>query len=178
MSHDDAIHNAPPAVLASLAGAADLQQSPQRAWSEQELTAILLHQLAASIDADLAEFMPERARQLAQLGLGGSGSTFAQVLFAPNPTRAMLEAVKEFGKSIYHERLAALPREIGKLIYFAALRAGQFRLGDALTQLDEQSLRQGYAWAAAQAWITPELRELFAFAASSTAPASDDEQGR
>jgi hypothetical protein len=104
--------------------------------------------------------MPDRAHKLSRSCALEPGLTYVQLFSMPHPPDEVLEAVKDLAKSIYHEQTGAIPREIGKAIYFATRAAAQLRLKKSISQIDEQSLRRGCEWAFNQEWTGDEIRQL------------------
>jgi hypothetical protein len=144
----------------SLAEIFDAEPESSRIWRPGELASIFRHQLASSIESDLIVLMPDRAHKLSRSCALEPGLTYAQLFSMFHPPEEVLEAVKDLAKSIYHEQTAPIPREIGKAIYFATLAAAKLRLGNSISQIDEQSLRRGCEWAVAQPWLSSELMRV------------------
>lgn len=151
-----------PDAKTRLAEVFELHPRPDELWSESDLAGMLRHQLAASVEAELVEFSPTLSSRLRGSGGAMAGLTFGAALCGGTCGPALLELIKEHGKAIYHRRCGApVPRDVGKVLYFAALAASSLRSGGATTQLDEPALHAGYMWAIERSWMDPVLRHVF-----------------
>ena len=133
----------------------DDDAAPQ--WSEDDLGAMLRHQLKAVIEAEFREHAPAVLRQLPLR----PGERFADALLHdPDPQVEVLSAIKDFGKWLGQDRTSGLPRQIGKVLYFSAIAAAELRRGRRITDLADEPLRKGLRWGRKLPWVDPEIGEL------------------
>jgi hypothetical protein len=141
----------------------DLQYSDARAWPPREYRAILRHQLAARIEADLPDTEPgqEPSHEAPRNRNGPCSLTFAELFERPDPPLALLRRVKDFAKAHRDAPRSAYPPDIAALLYYASIAAALVRRGKRITSLDDQTLRQGFDWCLKCDWIVEPLRALF-----------------
>jgi hypothetical protein len=139
-----------------LAGILHGQESPP-AWQPGELRDILQHQLAAPLAFDFsAEGVPISTAPPA----AGAIATFGELLAHPRPPLLLLEMTKDFAKR-FGQPGGALPEEVGKVLYYAAIFCALLRHQRRITTLDDDTLRTGAEWALRQDWLHASLAGLF-----------------
>lgn len=163
MSHDDEIRlfQAPPHRLAGI-----MQREPDAVggWDAADLAAMLSHQLASPLGADLVGPPTGIGR-----GFGGdaghwledpSVQTFGDLLHHPRPPRALLEQTKKFAKQARHAAGAGLPAEIAAVLYYGSIVVARLRLGVRITDLDDHAIVQGTRRVLGQPWLDDATRML------------------
>ena len=131
-------------------------------WTAEDLHAVLLHQLAAAIDPELAPtggFIPVMRPQIDQ-GPQRSNHSFGDLLNEPSPPLGLLEMLKEFAKSNMLYPAGGLPREIATVLYYAAICAAFVRLGKRISRLPDVSLAGGIETALNWDWVDDRTRSL------------------
>jgi len=128
-------------------------------WRPEELAAVLRHQLDTPLEFELGRMEEAPSEVAATITFGDllrrDGTTGAPVLLA------MLERAKRFAKACKSRPDGPLPVEVATALYFAFIVAARLRCdGARLSALDDRSLLDGAAWALAQPWLSPEIREL------------------
>src|SRR3712207_613502 len=119
-----AADNSEPGGLASML---DVACDIGPAWTEQELGAVLRHQLAAPLTLDLGT---------AASGLPCEGiETFGQLLHHPSPPLDLLVSAKDFAKAMRNDPGGALPKEVAAVMYFAAILVAERRCGRRISRL-------------------------------------------
>ncbi len=147
-------------VLAQMMG---LDSSGQRLWSQEELGAVLRHQMLTPLDVDLGRLDADAAAQMRTLTRPDDPRTprFADLLFHDRPPLGLLQRTKEFAKSSRSHPDSPLPVEVATVLYFAAIAAAMVRWGRRITRQGDAALRGGFEWGAALSWIDDPLRALF-----------------
>jgi hypothetical protein len=142
------------------------------AWSPADLKAILIHQLSASVMAELrqARLKERDAADAAVVAAVPQSLTFADLLNQPNPPLALLGMVKSFAKSLRLRRNSPLPPEVATALYYAAIAAALLRHRHRLSKLDDSTLADGFRWASVQEWIPEGMRLLFEAAIGHLSP--------
>lgn len=129
-------------------------------WNDKDLGDILRHQLAAPLIFDLGS--TAGLGQDAGLASVNPGITsFGELLTHPNPPLVLLKLSKDFAKASDKSVDAPLPPEIASMLYFACVAAALVRLGERITELDDQQLKKGLRWGAKQVWVSEETHALF-----------------
>jgi hypothetical protein len=156
----------PPQSAAALMG---LGLEAQRPWRQEELAAVLQHQLDAPLQVNLAGLGPTRAAQVRVLSEaeGLLLKKWRDLLQHPHPPLDLLCLVKGFAKAHREHPQSPLPREVATVLYYASIVAARLRCGERITELPDADLRKGLHWAIDQAWLDPWLKELFASALNS-----------
>lgn len=135
-------------------------------WREDELGAILTHQLSAPMAIDLEPFLANVAdRDMAVEALKRAGDqTFRELFTAERPPLPLLELVKVFskmhGKVSTADGVDGLPREVAAVIYLCAICAARFRFGQRITEMSDRSLGARLAWVESQAWVDEQIADL------------------
>lgn len=162
---EDLARQATPEQLAELLAQT---ASPAHPWRPGELGALLRHQLAAPVEVSLENLPPDLAWQLKGLSdaEGLLLKSYADLFAHPRPPLALLRLVKEFAKAAEAAPAGPLPREVGRVLYYASIAAALARWNERITGLDEAALRQGFEWVQEQPWVDAGTRELIAQAAT------------
>jgi hypothetical protein len=130
-------------------------------WRPEELGAILRHQLAAPIEADLPGTQCLSRRERGQRGRNRGRFTFGGLLHHALPQVELLRLVKEFAKAHLRRDDGLLPREIAHLLYYASLTVAQCRCGRRISRLSDAALIEGIDWVLSQGWVDAQTRGLF-----------------
>lgn len=134
-----------------------------RDWRADELSALLRHQLATPLTADLANAAPDAQQTLAAVTgpLAPALRTFGDLFRQPQPPLALLQLTKQFGKNHRQDPTSPLPAEIATIIYFASIVLARLRCRQSISDLEPQALHRGIQWALAQPWLDDSLRRVF-----------------
>jgi hypothetical protein len=141
-------------------------------WSRAELAAVLRHQLSAPIEYDLGA-LPAGAAQMARFTASTRGlllKSLADLFNHPNPPLELLNLTRKFAKAHRNQPDSPLPAEISTLLYYASTAAALVRCQRRITSLDDDALREGFAWAAGLDWIDEPLVSLFTAAGRLLSP--------
>jgi hypothetical protein len=145
-----------------LAQMLDVKAGDQELWKPKELRAILNHQLAASLDADLRQY-GNRSRQQRTVRDPADGppiESFRDLLFHPSPPVGMLEGAKEFARNCRKRPECLLPEEIAAMLYILSIVVARIRCRRRITKLDDHALQDALRWALEQSWMDEPTREL------------------
>jgi len=129
--------------LASLMRVEDIGDAASLA---DDLGEILKHQL----DADLAVDLPAI----------GTRRSLRDVMTDQQPPLDVVLAVKELGKALRTSKEHLLPREVGTVIYLAAVSVARARLGKRISSISDAALHRRLGWALAQPWIDAAVRSV------------------
>jgi hypothetical protein len=138
----------------ALGGAGVVPESdlPPESWGEQDLAAVLRHQLAAP----LREAGAKPRGEIVTLG---------DLLTHPAPPEDLLRRVKKWAKAGMPEDAEAggfpLPREVAGVLYFAAVAAALVRGGQPIARLEGPGVIKGARWALARRWLDEATASLF-----------------
>ena len=152
----------PTADASLLARMMELKSDEGTLWEADDLEGILEHQLAASLEADLADLRPGLRGRLEELGAAGGPpiATFKDLLEHPRPPLELLELTKRFAKRCRSNPEGPLPDDIATVLYLAAIAAAMTRCGTRITKLGDEGVRHGLEWAVRQPWLDASTREL------------------
>lgn len=139
----------------------DVQQ--RALWQADELAAILRHQLAAPLEADLYLSSPNAARWHQQFlpRVGSKFGSIADIFRCPQPPLELLIALRDFANDAHGAPDWPLPEEVATVLWLAAIAVALLRCRERITDLTDAKLRQGFQWAFDQPWLTEDLRSLF-----------------
>lgn len=150
------------ANLDQLSALLSLGDDDQASWSEADLLAVFAHQLQSRLSEELVAVDPQAAQRVEQWRPGRSAeATFADLLFAENPSIPLLNAVRSYSK----RQGPALPFEISAVLYLLAIAAAQVQGGVQISKVDPETQRGKMEWAAARPWIDSPSRSLLERAA-------------
>jgi len=133
-----------------------------RAWRQDELGAILQHQLTAPVRFDLESMEAEAAGKLGDY-CAANGlllNSFGDLFFHPNPPLELLELTRRFGKACRNHPDSPLPHEIAMLLYLTSIVVALLRCGRRITEMDDAALRRSLRWLIAQRWVDERVRVL------------------
>ncbi len=145
-----------------LATLLDLSPEPERLWRDEELGAILRHQLTAPMQVDLVNLergLAVKVRNLAD-AQGLTLKSFGDLLAHPNPPVELLQVTKDFAKACRLSNRGALPHEIASVLYFASIAAALVRCRRRITGLPNDALADGLRWVLARPWLDAPTRTL------------------
>lgn len=131
-------------------------------WSADDLAAILRHQLAAPLRADLTATNAHAGKTLDTISRAAPPpATFGELFAHPHPPPELLELAKDFGKALRRDTACGVPAGVATVIYYASIVAARLRCGRRISDLDEAALRRGVEWALAQPWLDAATRAMF-----------------
>jgi len=154
MSDDDAL---------SLTEMMNLEPGGREPWENDELRAVLEHQLSAPLLCDLDDATGELSGPLEAVAAAGERPirTFGDLLQHPHPPLVLLQQTKQFAKACRNRPDSALPDEIATVLYFMSIVAAMIKCGRRITRMDDASLRYSLDWAVQQSWVDEATRKLF-----------------
>lgn len=126
-------------------------------WSDEDLAAVLRHQLAAPLQDELREVQADAAVPQDADDL----RTVADLLHHPQPPIHLLRLAKQRMKDRGARADELFPRQVAAAVYLACICAAMLRCDDPISGADAAALRRRVQWALAQSWIVePQLRTL------------------
>lgn len=145
---DSAVTSAGLARMLSLDPSGDL-------WPASDLGDLLLHQLNASILADLRRCAAIDDAALTRIETEYNAAThltFRKILHDLPAPLELLRAVKDFGKSAYQIQ-CPIPPQVGLVLYYTSIIVARLGHGVRITAMDDATLRQGLEWVINQTWV-------------------------
>jgi hypothetical protein len=152
-----------PSLRTDPASLARMLQLDENAWqhdaAEPEMSAMLAHQLAAPIAADLNLI----GEQLAEANKFG---TIGGLLDHNAPPVWLLEETKQLAK---RNRAHGDPsvRQISTVLYYNAIATALLKCKSRISELSDDQLREGFEWTSKQPWIDNKTRTRIESAAAS-----------
>ncbi len=140
----------------------DLDNHTDRLWRDEELGAILRHQMTAPLQVDLINLergLAVKVRNLAE-SQGLTLKSFGDLLAHPHPPVELLKVTKDFAKACRLSPRGALPKEIASVLYFASIAAAMVRCRRRITGLSDADLADGLRWTLARPWLDAPTRTL------------------
>ena len=151
MTQDDLDRSDP----ARLAEALSIHPATADKISDQELGAILEHQLATPLEIDLGEIPNSPNAPQDAPGTLGDLLTGA----SPSPLE-LLKRAKAFAKFCKSTPDGPLPAPIATVLYFALIAKAATAHDQRISALSDVELADGFRWSLQQPWVTHGLREL------------------
>lgn len=145
-----------------LAKAFRLFEDGGHTWSDEDLRAILDHQLDAALDfqALVDSNSPLRSRIVEELRNRPKNiRTLRTLLASDQPPELLLNLAKEFMK-LCGSDLDGLPREVSKVLYYMTIFTARSH-GLSISKMDVDSLTRGAKWASQQGWLDDRTRDYF-----------------
>ena len=134
----------------------------EKLWGDDELGAILQHQLAASIQSDLASLDRKLGRKFDNFTViqGFPLKSFGDLFAHPEPPVGLLKAVKDFAKACRINPHSPIPHETATVLYFDCLAVALTRCHCRITSLSDTTLAEGLRWTQNQPWLDAASRAL------------------
>lgn len=145
-----------------LASLFELSPDSERLWRDEELGAILRHQLTAPMQVDLINLergLALKVRNLAD-SLGLTLKSFGDLLAHPNPPIELLKITKDFAKACRLSPHSPMPHEIASVLYFTSIAAALVRCRRRITGLSNEALAEGFRWVLSRSWLDAPTRTL------------------
>ena len=145
-----------------LAALLDLSPDAELLWRDDELGAILRHQLSAPLQVDLINLergLAVKVRTLAE-AQGLTLKSFGDLLAHPNPPIELLKITKDFAKACRLSAHGALPKDVASVLYFGSIAAALVRCRSRITGLSNDAIREGLRWVLARSWTDAPTRAL------------------
>lgn len=141
----------------------DVDDVPRRLWSQEELEAILRHQLASSVQLDLETLGAAFASRLHAFPVAQQPGrlAFRELFQLPSPPLELLNLVKQFAKASRVRGESVLPAEIATVIYLISIVVARLRCGQRITEQSDESLLYGIQWVIDQRWVDDQTRNQF-----------------
>lgn len=140
----------------------DPSRSETVPWSSSDLGAMLEHQLATSLVAEL-DRLAERAEYSREDALsiiaGCRCSSFGDLLRADAPSSRALKMVKDYAKGALGTE-GDLPRDVARVLYVMAILRGRHVGIEAITSLDEASIVRETRRCLTFGWLPHDIRAL------------------
>lgn len=145
-----------------LATLLDLSPSAERLWGDDELGAILRHQLTAPMQVDLVNLERGPALKVRNLAeaQGLTLKSFGDLLAHPKPPVELLKITKDFAKACRLSPHSPMPHEIASVLYFASIASALVRCRRRITGLTNDALAEGFRWVLRQPWLDAPIRNL------------------
>jgi len=134
----------------------------ERLWKDEELGALLRHQMTAPMQVDLINLergLALKVRSLAE-SLGLTLKSFGDLLAHPNPPLELLKITKDFAKACRLSPNSPMPREIASVLYFTSIAAALVRCRRRITGLTNEALAEGFRWVLSRPWLDAPTRDL------------------
>ena len=145
-----------------LATLLDLSPDADRLWRDDELGALLRHQMTAPMQVDLINLergLALKVRTLAE-AQGLTLKSFGDLLAHPNPPVELLKITKDFAKACRLSPRSPVPHEIASVLYFASIAAAMVRCRRRITGLTNDALAEGFRWVLSRPWLDAPTRAL------------------
>jgi len=154
------VQDSSPDVLAKVM---DLGAREGNVWNEDDLQAVLVHQLHVPLSFDLSSLNEEAGRTVDRLISDGNPPLrcHADLLQHPNPPLELLQLTKQFLKTVLKSRDDLLPRPVAAVLYYATILVAIMRCHERITSLDDKTLMAGFDWALQQPWLDEPTRSVF-----------------
>ncbi len=133
-------------------------------WGDEDLGAVLRHQWAAPLAADLGGLEETSASRTTVLASSRSlvlGS-FGNLLTHTQPPVELLALVKDFAKRCLSSPLSTVPHDVARVLYFASIASALIRCDQRITVLSDGELAAGMRWCLAQDWLNDDARDVLA----------------
>ncbi|MFW5923647.1 MAG: hypothetical protein ACOCSQ_04615 [Planctomycetota bacterium] len=137
-------------------------ENQETGWREEELGAVLEHQLSASLES-LRHTSVHRAEE----DCGGATdevpetiATFRELLHHPNPPLELLKRTKTFARDARMSCGGPLPDAVAAVLYYASIMLAFNRHGERISALSKEDLERGVQGVMKRPWLGENHREL------------------
>lgn len=141
-------------------------------WLREDFSAILEHQLAASLEAELTGIDSQIGTKLEvwRRQLEHPLERFSDLLAHPQPPVELLSIAKRFAKRAKASANGFLPDEVATVLYFSCIAVGAIRCDTQISRMGKEKLLHGLAWTDDQEWVERPIRTLIEQAIVSLGP--------
>ena len=131
-------------------------------WGDDDLAAMLRHQLQAPLQFDLtaSETVTDAGWTTTTTTLTNCPRTFGELFSHAEPPLELLKLVKDYAKIVETALNNPLPKEISMVLYFTSILLAKVRCGKRISSVSDDKIRQGGQWIIAQAWVDDRLRDV------------------
>lgn len=153
-------------TLEQLARIIRLDETTSGHWTEQDLQAMLRHQMDAPLEFDLSsvELVPAKQQTRSRALEDAARArvrTFAELFKHPAPPLALLKLAKDFFKGQAGSSVKRLPeQELAYLFYLLSIVTARVRLQTTISRLNDRDLIKATDWCLARAWIDKKTRQI------------------
>jgi hypothetical protein len=147
----------------------DPSQPDSVPWSSNELRAMLEHQMATPLAAEIERLAGSSdcsQQDAAELIASSNCHTFRDVL-QKEPPATLLRMVKDFAKAAMLDP-DGIPRDVGRVIYILAILRGQRHGAKSLTTLDKGSIEREVRRCLSFTWLPETVRAIIRAQLSTT----------
>jgi hypothetical protein len=140
----------------------NLAQDADHLWRDDELGAILRHQLTVPLQVDLINLergLALKIRNLAE-AQGLVLKSFGDLLAHPNPPVELLKVIKDFAKACRLSPHSPMPHDIASVLYFACIASAVVRCRTRISGLSNAELSDGFKWILKKKWVDAPTRAL------------------
>jgi hypothetical protein len=132
--------------------------------NQEQKKAELLHDwLAATLplDAVIVKALPTVLRRMFEQLRPLAGKPFGDLLKEPNTDIAAIVKIKDYSKKMVASAKSEAEHDAATAIYYAAIASALVFHNKTITKLSYKNLRDSFWTLSKQAWLTPDLAELF-----------------
>ena len=143
----------------------NLETATATEWREQDLKAMLGHQLGAMLAFDLgreiASASPSSALPMLTQAEAMGIRTFRELLFHPGPPLELLKLAKDFFKCRSGRSSERSPdQQVAYVLYLLTIAAARVRCGQAITRLTLDEVSSGVSWVCDRHWVDAASKDL------------------
>lgn len=131
-------------------------------WSEDELEAILKHQMSVPIAVDLSAKNKVAAQQLMAVcsGKGILLKSYEDLFDHKSPPIELLKIIKDYAKTCLSAKNSPFPSEVASVLYYATIAAAMVRCKRRISTLPDDKLKEGFQWVLARPWKNKAVSRL------------------
>jgi hypothetical protein len=144
----------------------NLDEAAPNAWAEEDLPAMLRHQMSAPLEFDLSSLELGKSEEAARdQTLSAADAcrirSFQDLFEHPAPPLALLKWAKDFFKQQAGTSANRRPeQEVAYLFYLLAIVISRVRLGTSITTLTDADLQKALKWAISRKWLDANTKEM------------------
>jgi hypothetical protein len=143
-----------------------LDETTPEAWQREDLTAMVRHQLSATLEFDLSTLNLDANQQeiVTQSGRGPARSglrTFGELFQASRPQVDLLRLSQKFFKQRVAQNVKGSPEQkVAYLFYLLSILVARIRAGVRISKLPDPELVCGIRSVLNRPWVAQPLKEL------------------
>ena len=139
-------------------------ESREALWTEEDLNAILSHQMDTPLSVDLGALRGQSADRVEQMAhaRGLTLKSFGDLFLHRHPPVELLVLTKEFAKRNLASPESSLPKEVAQVLYFGSIALARYRCGESISRLSKADIQIGVEWCLDRHWVKEDLRTLLA----------------
>ena len=131
-------------------------------WFERDFADMLDHQMRRTLRSAFEDAGPLWSGALERFLPSRPSLTFREALTSPETPIEVLDLLKRYGKLLWRDKAAEIPREVARILYLSAIAGALVHHGKLISSLNKADLRYHLQTQSEAAWVFEPIKSLLA----------------